>query len=133
MSPLLLAQLWTSTLSQKAQADGVKLSGNWQSCQARSEDGSIEYGERVFEYRVNGVLKWSLHLGPKDQFALYPDLGPDGPDHTHDVGNLLTPEYIVSTSKTWAVPTLKLKVDVVLAGGSRDECESYYVQVERLK
>jgi hypothetical protein len=102
--------------------------GSWQSC---------DHAERVLEHRKAGRLLWELHLGPDDEFALYKGEGPDGEDHTHDgPDNLLGPSYHVldfstyRADRTWTVPALHLQVNVVRAGGSRDECMSWWVRVE---
>lgn len=116
-------------------SSGVKLHGSWQSC--RDSDGV--YGERVYDHYRSGRHEWSLHLGPRDEFALYQGFGPDGDDHTHDSLNLLAPAYHANDvatwrgKRTWSVPSLRLLVNVVQAGGSRDECDSFIILVETLK
>jgi hypothetical protein len=129
---VLIAQLWASTPSPDPR---VQLAGSWQSCQ--QEDGS--YGERIFDYCVLGRCQWALHMGPRDEFALYRAPGPDG-EHTHDgEDNLLAPSYHVNDVRTWrgkrnwSVPSLHLWVSVVAAGGSYETCDSFYVLVRRAK
>lgn len=103
--------------------------GTWQSC-----DGE----ERVLEHRVLGRTLWSLHMGPNDEFALYrPGAEPPDGDHDHEgTGNLLGPAYRVSMLSTyrgvrrWAISSLKLWISVVRAGGSRQECESFFIRIE---
>lgn len=124
---VLFAQLWVSAPDSKA-----ILSGNWQSCR----DGEGHYAERVFDYAINGELQWSFHMGPH-QFALYragEELVPDD----HDAGsNLLSGGALVESgdngSRTWLVRPLHLRVHVVQAGGSREECQSWFVRIERAK
>jgi len=101
--------------------------GSWQSC---------DHAERVLEHRVNGRPVWELHLGPDDEFGLYQQ-PLNGEDHRHDgPDNLLGPSYRVTADGTWrgkrnwTVPSLHLWVSIVAAGGSREQCESFYVRVE---
>jgi hypothetical protein len=131
MIPLaLMLQLWTSTPHRPP----TVFEGNWQSC--RGEDG---YGERVYEHVVAGKWKWELHMGPRDEFALY-DHNVDGDDHTHmGAENLLSPAFHVNDVKTmggkrnWRIPSLRLWVSIVAAGGSREDCDSFYVKIEETR
>jgi hypothetical protein len=122
---LLVLQLWTSTLSGKPD---IFLEGNWQSC--REEQG---YGERIYERRHNGKFLWELHMGPMHDFALYHVPQPDEHDHTDDLNWLKEPTRTTNTRRVWDVPTLHLRVTAIEAGGSRVECESYFVVVEKLQ
>jgi hypothetical protein len=75
------------------------------------------------------------HISPRElsgQFALFRGIQDDHRDH--DSGNnLLNPhtlEVVGNNSKhTWDVDGLHL--EVVLAGGSREECESWFVTLKR--
>ena len=102
---------------------------SWQSC---------DHEERVLEHRVLGKLHWELHLGPDDEFALY-DHQVDGEEHSHaTVDNLLGPDYHVSgdnyrARREWLIPQLHLKLNITAAGGSRDECQSFWLQVTKTK
>lgn len=98
--------------------------GHWQSC---------DHEERVLEHQVNGRLLWELHLGPDDEFALYDH--PVNGDHDHATkANLLAPgfRYESRLGQAWTVPSLRLWVNVVRGGGSRDQCieHAFYVMVE---
>jgi hypothetical protein len=118
-----------------ARKPGVYLEGNWQSCLEKDGD----YSESSFEYCILGKCLWSFHMGPRDEFALFK--GQDTPDHQdHDSKlNLLGPAYHASDVETWrgmrnwGIPSLGLHVNVAQAGGSRDECDSYFVRIERLR
>jgi hypothetical protein len=100
--------------------------GNWQSC--REDDG--EYAERVYDHVVNGVGQFELHLGPRHEFALFKGVDEDHRDH-ESRDNLLA-DFDVSirnerATRTWRVPSLGLVLTVTLAGGSRQDCESWFV------
>lgn len=103
--------------------------GTWQSC---------GHAERVLEHRALGKLVWSLHLGPDDEFALYASgAEPEDGDHSHAThANLLAPAYKVGSiatwrgKRSWSVARLRLWVDIVRAGGSRDECQSFFIRIE---
>ena len=104
------------------------LEGNWQSC--RESDG--QYAERVYDGRWQGLDPFELHMGPYHEFALFRGIQDEHRDHD-STNNLLKPhklDVIANNSKhTWDVNGLHL--EVVLAGGSREECESWFVTLRR--
>src|SRR5215467_14248330 len=81
------------------------LEGNWQSC--READGT--YSERVYDHRVNGVPRFEVHLGPRREFAIFAGVQEDHREHE------------------WKIPSLNLVFTATLAGGSRSDCESWYI------
>ena len=102
------------------------LEGNWQSC--READGS--YSERVYEHFVNGVPKFEVHMGPRREFAIFE--GVQEEHRAHDSpANLLKPYRIEAegnlASHEWRIPSLNLVFTATLSGGSRGDCESWYV------
>jgi hypothetical protein len=105
------------------------LEGNWQSC--READG--QYAERVFDGRFPGMEPFELHLGPFHEFALFKGIQEDHREHG-SAANLLRPHVVelqgTLAQKRWQVEDLVL--EVALAGGSRDECESWFVTLKRL-
>lgn len=102
--------------------------GSWQSC---------DHEERVLEHRVNGQLLWEMHLGPDDEFALYRTSVDGEHDHASSenlLGSAFHYEAMQSRSgRTWTVLALRLWINVVRAGGSRDECQAYWVRIEQTK
>lgn len=106
------------------------LEGNWQSC--RGADG--QYSERVYDAKLPGMGPFELHMGPYHEFALFRGIQEAHRDHT-SAENLLKPFNIDVSNNTahqnWTVAGLRL--DVSLAGGSRDECESWFVTLKRLE
>ena len=108
------------------------LEGNWQSC--READG--RYGERVYDHVVNGVGAFEVHLGPRRDFAIFKGVQDEHRDHDSPE-NLLKPhtvELIGGRAKQrWEVPALNLAFTVTLAGGSRMECESWFIVLEPLE
>jgi hypothetical protein len=104
------------------------LEGNWQSC--READG--RYAERVYDGRWNGHQPFELHMGPYHEFALFRGVQDEHRDHT-SAENLLNPHTIDTDGNrakhTWDVDGLRL--EVALAGGSRDDCESWFVTLRR--
>jgi hypothetical protein len=105
------------------------LEGNWQSC--READG--QYSERVYDATVPGVGPIELHMGPYHDFALFRGIQEAHRDHA-SAENLLKPFTIEVVNNTahqkWVVAGLHLEIS--LAGGSRDECESWFVTLKRL-
>jgi hypothetical protein len=104
------------------------LEGNWQSC--READG--QYAERVYDGRWPGMEPFELHMGPYHEFALFRGIQEEHREHDA-AGNLLKPytvEMVSNNAKhSWDVNGLHL--DVVLAGGSREDCESWWVTLKR--
>lgn len=102
------------------------LEGNWQSC--READG--RYSERVYDHIVNGVPKYEVHMGPRREFAIFE--GVQDEHRAHDsAANLLKPYRLDVegnlASHEWKVPSLGLVFSVSLSGGSRGDCESWYI------
>ena len=102
------------------------LEGNWQSC--REIDGT--YSERVYDHVVNGVPKFEVHMGPKREFAIFEGVQDEHRDHGSPA-NLLKPYRLDIegnlASHEWKIPSLNLVFTVSLAGGSRSDCESWYI------
>jgi hypothetical protein len=102
------------------------LEGNWQSC--RESDGG--YSERIYDGKWPGLPPFELHLGPFHDFALFQGLEEEHRDHDSGA-NLLVPHTVDlelnRAGHTWDVAGLH--VQVVLSGGSREECESWYVRM----
>lgn len=104
------------------------LEGNWQSC--READG--RYSERVYDGRWPGVPPFELHMGPYHEFALFRGVQDAHREHS-SAENLLRPYNIElsggTARHTWDVAGLHL--EVTLAGGSQEQCESWYVTLRR--
>jgi hypothetical protein len=108
------------------------LEGNWQSC--READG--HYSERVYDHVVNGVGQFEVHLGPDHEFAIFKGVQDEHRDHASS-DNLLKP-FVVPlqagrAKQRWDIPSLDLAFTVTLAGGSRTDCESWFILLEPLK
>jgi len=104
------------------------LEGNWQSC--REDDG--QYAERVYDGRWQGVDAFELHMGPYHEFALFRGIQDEHRDHD-SANNLLKPHKldIVGNNSRHAWDVNGLHLEVVLAGGSREDCESWFVTLRR--
>jgi hypothetical protein len=104
------------------------LEGNWQSC--READG--HYSERVYDGKLPGMGPFEFHMGPNHEFALFRGVQDEHREH-NSPDNLLRPynvEVVGNLAKQhWEVAGLL--VDVVLAGGSREDCESWFVALRR--
>ena len=108
------------------------LEGNWQSC--RDRDGT--YAERVYDHVVNGVAQFEVHMGPRREFAIFK--GVQDAHREHDSPeNLLKPFRVAMdgsrASQKWEIPSLNLVFTVALAGGSRSECESWFITLAPLE
>jgi hypothetical protein len=102
------------------------LEGNWQSC--READG--RYSERVYDHVVNGIAKFEVHMGPRREFAIFQ--GVQEEHRAHDSpANLLRPYRLEVegnlASHEWKIPSLNLVFTATLSGGSRGDCESWYI------
>jgi len=108
------------------------LEGNWQSC--READG--RYSERVYDHIVNGVGKFEVHMGPRREFAIFNGVQEQHREHDSPE-NLLKP-YRVSmeagrASREWKIASLNLIFTVSMAGGSRTDCESWFITLAPLE
>ena len=108
------------------------LEGNWQSC--RDADG--RYSERVYDHIVNGIAQFEVHLGPREEFAILKGVQDVHRDHA-STENLLSPYRVVTeggrAKQRWDVPSLNVVFTVTLAGGSRSDCESWFILLEPLR
>jgi hypothetical protein len=105
------------------------LEGSWQSCR----DGDGHYAERVYDHVVNGVGQFEVHLGPRDEFALFMGVQDQHREHG-SADNLLKPHRVENEGgrarRRWDLPSLKLAFTAALAGGSRGDCENWFVLLE---
>ena len=108
------------------------LEGNWQSC--REPDG--RYSERVYDHVVNSAGRFEVHLGPKREFAIFKGVQEEHRDH-NSPDNLLKPHVVEldggRARRRWEIPSLNLAFTVTLAGGSRTDCESWWILLEPLE
>lgn len=109
------------------------LEGNWQSCQ---DPSSGRYAERVYDHVVNGVAQFEVHLGPRREFAIFKGVQDEHREHELR-DNLLKPHRVpmegTRAKQRWEIPSLKLAFSVTLGGGSRTDCESWYILLEPLE
>jgi hypothetical protein len=108
------------------------LEGNWQSC--READG--RYSERVYDHIVNGVGKFEVHMGPRREFAIFKGVQEQHREHDSPE-NLLKPYRVTMeanrASREWKIPALNLVFTVSMAGGSRTDCESWFITLAPLE
>jgi hypothetical protein len=108
------------------------LEGNWQSCQ----ETSGRYSERVYDHMVNGVGQFEVHLGPKREFAIFKGVQDEHRDHD-SADNLLHPFRVAldgtRAKQRWEIKSLNLAFTVTLGGGSRTDCESWFIVLEPLE
>jgi hypothetical protein len=104
------------------------LEGNWQSC--RESDGY--YSERVYDNDLPGIGPFEVHMGPYHEFALFRGIQEEHRDHASSA-NLLRPYNVEVVANRgafrWDVAGLRLQVS--LGGGSRDDCESWFLSLRR--
>jgi len=109
------------------------LEGNWQSCH---DPSTGRYSERVYDHVVNGVGQFEVHLGPRREFAIFQRVQDEHREHDSP-DNLLKPFRVVMqgtrAKQRWEIPALKLAFSVTLGGGSRTDCESWYILLEPLE
>ena len=102
------------------------LEGNWQSC--REPDG--QYGERVYDHVTGPGGIFELHMGPRREFALFKGVQDAHRDHDSPE-NLLKPYRVPleagRAKQRWEIPSMNLVLTATLAGGSRTDCESWFI------
>ena len=108
------------------------LEGNWQSCR---ETGG-RYSERLYDHVVNGAGRFEVHMGPHNEFAIFNGVQAEHRDH-QSTENLLKPFQVAMDGghgkQRWEIPTLYLAFTVTSAGGSRTDCDSWFVLLEPFK
>ena len=108
------------------------LEGSWQSC--READG--RYSERVYDHVVNGQGRFEVHMGPRNEFAIFVGVRDEHRDHASPE-NLLQPYQLATETgrakQRWELPSLNLVFTATLAGGSRADCDSWFVLLEPLQ
>jgi hypothetical protein len=108
------------------------LEGNWQSC--RESDG--QYGERVYDHVTGPGGVFELHMGPRREFALFRGVQDAHRDHDSPE-NLLKPYRVPleagRAKQRWEVPAMNLVLTATLAGGSRTDCESWFIVLTPLE
>lgn len=108
------------------------LEGNWQSCQEKNG----RYAERVYDHLVNGVGQFEVHLGPRREFAIFKGIQDEHRDHESSA-NLLHPFRVAMegtrAKQRWEIKSLNLAFSVTLGGGSRTDCESWFIVLEPLE
>jgi hypothetical protein len=109
------------------------LEGHWQSCQ---DQGTGRYQERVYDHVVNGVPQFEVHLGPRREFAIFK--GVQDEHREHDAPENLLKPFRVSMEGTrarrrWEIPSLNLAFTVAMGGGSRTDCENWYILLAPLE
>jgi hypothetical protein len=105
------------------------LEGNWQSCR----EADSQYSERVYDGRWPGLPPFELHLGPYHDFALFMGVQDEHRDHA-SAENLLRPHTVElranRAAQAWDAGGFHF--EVALSGGSREECESWFVRLQPL-
>jgi hypothetical protein len=134
---VLASVVTTAGLVAKASGQGVSmftpftsdprkvLEGSWSSC--REPDG--QYGERVYDHV-------EVHLGPRREFAIFKGVQDVHRDH-ESPENLLKPYRVMMDAgrakQRWEIPSLNLAFTVAMAGGSRTDCDSWFIVLEPLE
>lgn len=105
------------------------LEGNWQSCHEPDSD----YAERIYDGNTPGIGRFELHLGPYHDFALFRGVQDAHRDHSSP-DNLLDPHVVPVGAgrghQKWVAAGLVF--EVTLAGGSRDDCESWWITLRHV-
>ena len=129
---LLVARPAAPQFTAFSRSSRAVLEGNWQSC--REDDG--RYSERVYDHVVSGTGRFEVHMGPRREFAIFKGVQEEHRDHASP-DNLLKPFRVEMESgrakQHWEIPSLNLALTVTLAGGSRMECESWFILLEPLE
>ena len=122
-----LGQAQFSSFSDRSRA---VFEGNWQSCR----EGDGQYSERVYDGKWPGMDPFEFHMGPYHEFALFRGIQEEHRDHA-SAENLLKPTTVavVDNRAAQAWDVAGLHIEVALAGGSREDCESWFVLLKRSK
>lgn len=104
------------------------LKGAWASCPMSDRD---DYTEIAFQHTERGRVIWELHMGPRDEFALFAGEPLEHIAH-NDPRNQLTAYHYndVETLKggrNWS--TLGMHFNVVRVPDASEDCYSFFVTV----
>lgn len=120
---------WTSYRSRPESI----LEGQFISC-PDNDDGS--YGERVFVWTVGKVNIAEIHLGPRDEFAVFAGEVEEERDHRSPENRLGPAFHFLDvdsrTGRNWSIASLNLHVNVRRGDGSYPECYAWWVLVAPL-
>jgi hypothetical protein len=109
------------------------LEGHWSSCQ---DPPGGPYAERVYDHVVNGIGQFEVHLGPRREFAIFKGVQDAHREHA-SADNLLKPFRVVMQNgrakHRWVIEPLNMAFTVTMGGGSRTDCESWYILLEPLE
>jgi hypothetical protein len=128
---LLLLQFYLPTPLAAREPETV-MQGSWVSCP--QDDG--DYGEKGYVFRFKGRALFELHMGPRDEFALFAGELEEHVPHS-DPSNLLGPSYhfndiqTVAGGRNWSSAQLGVRVNVVAIPPTREECYSFILLVEK--
>lgn len=127
---LLLALQFFSPTVRTFREPEVLMSGMWVSCP--EDDG--EYAERARVFSLKGRALFELHLGPRDEFAIFPgEL--DGHVAHDDERNVLGPAYHYNdlqsaTGRNWSSARLGVTFNVIALPPTRPDCYSFQIRLE---
>lgn len=109
----------------------VLFSGHFLSC-PDADDQDEHYGELAYEHQVNGKVRWTLHMGPRDEWALTVGAPADHVQH-ESAFNKLAPAFHYDDIKTrvggrnWSA--LGLWVNVIRVPVTDENCYAFLVKV----
>lgn len=127
---ILALQFFWPTLAKDREPDTL-MAGAWVSCP--EDDG--EYAERAQVFSFKGRPLFEFHLGPRDEFAIFPGEIDGHTDHA-DPRNILGPAYhyddlkTVAGGRTWSSAQLGVRLNVIAMPPTRPECYAYQVLLE---
>ena len=108
----------------------ILLFGHFLSCPEPDVDDG--YGELAYEHQTNGKVRWTFHMGPRDEFAL--NVGAPAEHFTHDsVFNRLGPAFHYDDVRTrvggrnWSA--MGLHINVIRVPSSDDSCYAWLVKI----
>jgi hypothetical protein len=89
----------------------------------------------VYDHVVNGVGQFEVHLGPRREFAIFEGVQDAHREHASPE-NLLKPFRVIMENgrakRRWEIAPLNVAFTVTMGGGSRTDCESWYILLEPL-
>ena len=75
-------------------------------------------------------------MGPRREFAIFKGIQDEHREH-NSADNLLKPFNVTfengRAKQRWEIPSLNLAFTATMAGGSRTDCESWYLLLEPLE
>lgn len=109
------------------------MSGYWGSCPREIGDG---FEERALDFKGPKGQPWfEIHLGPRDEFALFAGNTPNHLEHDTDLNLLHSYHFAdvppVHGAREWTPKDIGVRLIVSAIPAGEPQCYSFYIQLQK--